>query len=195
MLIDIIALVLLVMAIFKGLSKGLIVALFSFLAFIIGLAAALKLSTAMAEYIGSNVEVSQRWLPFIAFIVVFIIVVLLIRLGAKLLQGAVQMVMLGWVNRIGGVLFYVLIYYFIYSILLFYATQLNLIKPSTTETSVTYSYIAPFGPKVMEILGAVIPWFKNMFEELLHFFDSVGKDNKHQSLSFPGNFSYHAIII
>ena len=77
MLIDIVALVLLVIAIFKGISKGLIVALFSFLGFIIGLAAALKLSTAMAEYIGANVEVSQRWLPFIAFIVVFIIVVLL----------------------------------------------------------------------------------------------------------------------
>jgi len=189
MLIDIIALILLVMAIFKGLSKGLIVALFSFLAFIIGLAAALKLSTAMAEYIGANVEVSQRWLPFLAFAVVFIIVVLLVRLGAKLLQGAVQMAMLGWVNRIGGVLFYVLIYYFIYSVLLFYATQLNLIKPATTDASVTYAYIAPFGPRTIEILGSIIPWFKNMFEELLHFFDAVGKGNNQQSGRFflPGH--------
>jgi membrane protein required for colicin V production len=195
MLIDIIALVLLVMAIFKGLSKGLIVAVFSFLAFIIGLAAALKLSTAMAGYIGANVEVSQRWLPFIAFIVVFVIVVLLIRLGAKLLQGAVQMAMLGWVNRIGGVLFYVLIYYFIFSVLLFYATQLNLVKPATTEASVTYSYIAPFGPKMMEILGSVIPWFKNMFEELLHFFDAVGKDGKQQTGSFIRNFPARIISI
>ena len=155
MLIDIVALVLLVIAIFKGISKGLIVALFSFLGFIIGLAAALKLSTAMAEYIGANVEVSQRWLPFIAFIVVFIIVVLLVRLGAKLLQGAVQMAMLGWANRIGGVLLFVLIYFFIYSVLLFYATQLNLIKPETIAASATYNYIAPFGPNVMDIVGAV----------------------------------------
>ncbi len=47
MLIDIIVVILLVMAIFKGLRKGLIVAVFSFLAFLIGLAAALKLSTLM----------------------------------------------------------------------------------------------------------------------------------------------------
>jgi membrane protein required for colicin V production len=175
MLIDIIAFVLLIIAVFKGLRKGLIVAVFSFLAFIIGLAAALKLSTLMADYIGSNVEVSQRWLPFIAFIAVFLIVVLLVRLGAKLLQGAVQMVMLGWVNRIGGVLFFVLIYFFIYSILLFYATQLHLIKPETIKASSTYDFIAPFGPKVMDILGAVLPFFKDMFEELLHFFDAVGE--------------------
>lgn len=178
MLIDIIALILLLVAIFKGLRKGLIVAVFSFLAFIIGLAAALKLSTAMADYIGDNVAVSQRWLPFIAFIAVFLIVVLLIRLGAKLLQGAVQMVMLGWVNRIGGVVFYVLIYFFIFSILLFYATQLNLIKPETIASSVTYGYIAPFGPKVMDVLGSIIPFFRDMFEELLQFFDTVGEKNK-----------------
>ncbi|MDQ6608967.1 MAG: CvpA family protein, partial [Bacteroidota bacterium] len=137
MLIDIIAFIILILAIFKGFSKGLIVALFSFLAFIIGLAAALKLSAAMASYIGSNVAVSQRWLPFIAFIIVFIIVVLLIRLGAKLLQGAAQMIMLGWLNRIGGALFYILIYFFIFSILLFYATQLGMIRPASIQASIT----------------------------------------------------------
>lgn len=161
------------MAIFKGLRKGLIVALFSFLGFIIGLAAALKLSAAMAKYIGNSVAISQRWLPFVAFIIVFVIVVLLVRLGAKLLQGAVQMVMLGWMNRIGGVLFYVLIYFFIFSILLFYATALNLIKPATVQASVTYGFIQPFGPKVIALLGSIIPFFKNMFQELLHFFDAV----------------------
>lgn len=192
MLIDIVALLLVVLAIFKGLSKGLIVALFSFLAFILGLAAALKLSTAMAEYIGANVEVSQRWLPFIAFVVVFIIVVLLVRLGAKLLQSAVQMAMLGWLNRIGGVLLYILIYYFIYSVLLFYATQLNIIKPGTTQASVTYNYIAPFGPKVMEILGSIIPLFKDMFEDLLQFFDKVDKDSKRETALCLNNFLFRS---
>lgn len=178
MLIDIIAFILLLIAAFKGLRKGLIVAVFSFLAFVIGLAAALKLSTAMAAYIGDNVAISQRWLPFVAFIVVFFIVVLLIRLGAKLLEGAVQMAMLGWANRIGGLFFYVLIYFFIYSILLFYATQLNLIKPETIEASVTYDYIAPLGPKVIGVLGSIIPFFSDMFKELLDFFDAVGTENK-----------------
>ncbi len=98
MLIDIIAVILLLMAVFKGLRKGLIVAVFSFLAFIIGLAAALKLSTVMAAYIGDNVAVSQRWLPFIAFIVVFFIVVLLVRLGGKFLQGFVQIFILRLVH-------------------------------------------------------------------------------------------------
>lgn len=171
MLIDLIAFALLLLAVFKGLRKGLIVAVFSFLALFIGLAAALKLSAFVAEYIGTNVTVSQRWLPFLAFAVVFIGVALLVRLGAKLLQGAVQTVMLGWVNRLGGVLFYALIYFFIYSILLFYATQLGLLKPASIQASVTYNWIAPYTPKLIELFGKAIPFFKDMFEELLRFFD------------------------
>ena len=176
MLIDIIAVVLLIMAVFKGLSRGLIVAVFSFLAYLIGLAAALKLSTFVADYIGTNVQISQRWLPFVSFLVVFALVVLLVRLGAKAIQSAVQMMMLGWLNRIGGVLFYILIYYFIYSIILFYATQLALLQPNTIKASVTYAYVAPIAPKLIAIVGTVIPLFRDMFAELLHFFEEVGPD-------------------
>lgn len=171
MLIDIIAFIFLLVALFKGLRKGLIVAVFSFVAFIVGLAAALKLSATVAEYIGNSVSVSARWLPFLAFLVVFLGVLLLVRLGAKLLEGAVQAVMLGWANRLGGALFYALIYFFVYSILLFYATQLRLLNPSTIEASATYGWIEPYAPKLMSALGSVIPVFKNMFQELLHFFD------------------------
>lgn len=176
MLIDIIAVILLIMAVFKGLSKGLIVAVFSFLAYLIGLAAALKLSTFVASYIGTNVQVSQRWLPFVSFLVVFVMVVLLVRLGAKAIEGAMKMMLLGWLNRIGGVLFYIFIYYFIYSIILFYAAQLAVLQPNTLEASVVYPYIAPLAPKLLAALGTVIPFFRNMFAELLRFFEEVGPD-------------------
>jgi membrane protein required for colicin V production len=177
MLIDVIALVLLVLSIYKGFTKGLIVAVFSFVAFIVGLAAALKLSALAAEYIGSAVHVSQRWLPVIAFLAVFIIVVLLIRLGAKMLEGIVQVAMLGWLNRLGGIIFYILIYVFIFSILLFYASQLHLIKTETKEGSTVYPYIEPIAPKIMNVMGSVIPFFKDMFGQLLQFFQNVSDKN------------------
>ena len=175
MLIDIIVLILLVMALFKGLSKGLIVALFSFIAFIVGLAAAIKLSPVAAAYLGSAVNVSQRWLPVIAFIVVFILVVMLVRLGAKMLESVVQLAMLGWLNRLGGAVFYMLLYIFIFSIILFYASSIHLINTETAQASVTYNYIQPLGAKVVEGLGYIIPLFKNMFLELEQFFEGVSR--------------------
>ena len=173
MFIDTVALVLLVIAIFKGFTKGFIVALFSFLAFIIGLAAALKLSALAAEYIGNAVSISQRWLPVIAFLVVFLVVAIAIRLGAKMLEGAVKLAMLGWLNRLGGIIFYILIYFFIFSILLFYAGQLHFLKPETMEASVSYPLIQPIAPKIMAVMGAIMPFFKDMFDQLLQFFENV----------------------
>lgn len=175
MLIDVIAFVLLLLSVYKGFRKGLIVAVFSFLAFIIGLAAALKLSAVAAEHIGNSVNVSQRWLPVLAFFAVFFIVVLLIRLGAKMLEGALNIAMLGWLNKLGGIFFYILIYFFIFSILLFYASQLHLIKIETAESSATYPYIQPIAPKIMQVMGSVVPVFKNMFHQLLDFFQNVSQ--------------------
>ena len=177
MIIDIIALVLIVMAIFKGLRNGLVVAIFSLLAFIIGLLAAIKLSTVVADYLGENVNVSQRWLPVLAFALVFIVVVLLVRLGAKAIEGVLKVAMLGWINRIGGVVLYIVLYLFIFSILLFYLEQLNIIKPSTIESSVTYEHIKPIGPAIMNAFGSVLPFFKNMFSELDSFFDHLAKSS------------------
>ena len=173
MIIDIIIAVALIIAIFKGYQQGLIVALFSVLAFIIGIAAAMKLSTVVAGYIGKAVEVSDQWLPVISFVVVFLIVVLLIHWGAKLIQKTVQLAMLGWVNRLGGVLLFCVLYILIFSVLIFYAEQVSLIKPETKDASVTYSYMQPWGPKVIDGIGKIIPFFKGMFQDLQEFFGNV----------------------
>lgn len=173
MFIDSIVAGLLVLAFFKGWRNGLVLAVFSFLAVVIGLAAAVKLSAVAAGYLGQNVSVSQRWLPFIAFAVVFLGVVLVVRLGAKLIESALQAAMLGWLNRLGGVLFYALLYLFVFSVLLFYAAQLNLVQPHAQEASTAYPVLARLAPKVIDGLGVVLPVFKNMFAQLEAFFEGL----------------------
>lgn len=173
MFIDIIVVVLLVLAIIKGVRKGFILGIFSFLAFIIGLAAAIKLSAVAADYIGENVSVSQRWLPVIAFAAVFLVVVLLVYLGGRALEGVVNLAMLGWLNKLSGVVLFALLYLFIFSVLLFYADQLLLINQETKEASAFFLYLQPLGPKVISGLGVVVPFFQDMFAELSGFFEGV----------------------
>lgn len=179
MLIDIIFVVLLIFACIKGLRKGLIVALFSIVAFIAGLAAALKLSAVVAAKLAANVEVSDRWLPVISFMLVFLIVVFLVNLGGRFIQKTAEVAMLGWVNRIGGVLLFVLLYSIICSIFLFYAVQLHFVKPATIATSQLYKYIQPLGPKVINTIGSIIPVFKDTFAQLEHFFSEVSNKLQH----------------
>ena len=179
MLIDLVFAALIMMAIFKGYQKGLIIAVFSIIAFILGLAAALKLSTVIADYLKESVSVSARWLPFIAFALVFFAVIILVRLGAKLIEKAFQIALLGWVNRIGGILLYAALYIIILSIFIFYAEKLTLLKPATIQSSLTYEFIRPWGPKVMDNFGKLIPPFKDMFTQLGDFFNGLSNKIQH----------------
>lgn len=173
MLIDIIFLILIVMAIFKGISRGFIVAVFSLLAFIIGLAAALKLSALVAVHLHEKMNLSGYWLPVLSFLIVFIIVVFLIRLGASLLKKVVSIAFLGWADSLAGIFLYALIYMLVYSVILFFLNKIHLIPIETKMASRTYDYIEPFGPKVMGGLGKIIPFFSHMFSDLTRFFERV----------------------
>jgi len=173
MLLDLIFAVILVFAIIRGYQRGLVVGLFSLVAVIIGLAAAMKLSTVVAAYIGKAVKVSDEWLPIISFAVVFLLVILLIRVGAKAIEKTVEVAMLGWINKIGGIILFVTIYITVFSVLLFYAEQVKIIQPETINKSVTYSFVQPWGPKAIDGFGSIIPIFKDMFGDLEQFFDGV----------------------
>lgn len=179
MLIDLTFAVCMLMAIFKGYTKGFIIAIFSILAFILGLAAALKLSALAARYLQDSINVSAKWLPFIAFALVFFTVVILVRLGAGLIEKTFQALLLGLANRIAGIILYVILYTIILSIFIFYAEKLQLIQPATIQTSATYNFIQPWGPKVMDNLGKFIPWFKDMFMQLGDFFNGLSNKIQH----------------
>ena len=175
MIIDIAFVLVMILAIFKGFSKGLIIGIFSMLAFIIGLAAALKLSVVVAEYLKDSAGSIAKWLPLISFMLVFIAVVLFVKILASLIKKTIRFAMLGWLDTLGGMVLYITLYTIIFSIFLFFAAKLFLIQPATIQDSKLYPYIAPWGPKVMDSLGRIVPIFKDMFTQLQDFFGNITK--------------------
>ena len=176
MAIDIIFLFLILLAAFRGMRKGFIVAIFSLLAYIIGLAAALKLSVTVAALLKQNINISSRWLPFIAFIIVIFCVAFLVRLVARLIEKAIDLAMLGFINKLAGFILYAILYTIVYSVFLFYTTQMKLINNETISNSVSYRFIEPWGPKIINAFGNLIPVFKNLFVQLEKFFSSVANE-------------------
>ncbi|RXK80875.1 CvpA family protein [Filimonas effusa] len=175
MFIDIIFILLVVLAIIKGLRKGLIVALFSFLAIITGIAAALKLSATVAVWLHDHTNMGTRWLPFLSFLIVMVAVVLIVRWVAALIEAGMEMVLMGWINKLGGVVLYLVLYITIFSVLLFYAAQMGLFKAETISESKSYTFVAPWGPKAIDAMAVVIPFLKNVFDQLQVFFAAFAK--------------------
>lgn len=164
-----------IFAVFKGLRKGFVLGIFSVLALIIGLAAALKLSAVVAVYLQKNVVTASKWLPVVSFLLVFIVVILLVGLGGRLIKKTIDFAMLGWVDSLAGMLLYMVIYTIIFSVILFFAEKLLILKPQVIASSIVYKYVVPWGPKVINNLGSIVPFFKGMFIQLETFFESLAK--------------------
>ncbi len=173
MSIDIICILILAIGFFKGLKKGLIMGVFSLLAFIAGIAAALKLSAVVAIWLQENSNIGITWLPVISFALVFIGVVLLIKWGAKLIENIADIALLGWVNKGGGALMYLAIYGLIISVAFFYLKQLGILTDAATSESKLYHLLQPFGPFVIDGIGKILPIFKDLFNQLSTFFGNI----------------------
>ncbi|MDE1191065.1 MAG: CvpA family protein [Arachidicoccus sp.] len=178
MSIDFIALILLAFAIFKGYKQGAIVAICSYLAILIGLAAAVKFSVVVAGYLTQN-GVRGKWISFISFLLVLVVVIFIVRWIAGLIQKLVETVLMGWANRIAGIILYTLLYMTVFSVLLFYIHKIGLIKDTTLLSSLTYPYIKNLGPWLIDNFGKIIPLFKNMFSDLANFFGNVATKISH----------------
>ncbi|MEJ7673045.1 MAG: CvpA family protein [Chitinophagaceae bacterium] len=102
MIIDIAFVIVMLIAIFKGFSKGLIIGIFSMLAFIIELAAALKLSVVVAEYLKDSVGSFAQWLPYISFMLVIYSSSISCKNIGKSYKKTIRFAMLGWLDTLAG---------------------------------------------------------------------------------------------
>jgi membrane protein required for colicin V production len=172
-MIDVLFCIFIFLAIFQGIRKGLIMALISMVCGLFGLAAAIKLSAVMAVHLKSDLHMTTRWLPVIAFLMIFILVVLIVRWIGRLMEKLTQLFLMEWLNKMGGVVLFLVLYLSIYSILLFYGTKTRLISKSATDNSLFYSLVAPFGPTVIRFITGFIPFGHDMFITLEQFFDKI----------------------
>ena len=161
------------LAIIQGWRKGLILAIFSMICGLVGLAAAVKLSAVLATHMKSGLHITGRWLPVMAFVIVFLLVLLIIRWLGKLLENLIKLVLLGWLNKLGGIGFFLVLYLSAYSIVLFYGTRTRVVSKHAISDSQLYSFIAPIGPAVIRFITRFIPYGHDMFLTLEGFFDKI----------------------
>ena len=163
--IDIILLVVLAVGIIMGFSKGFLRQLASILGLIIGLFAAKALYASLAEKISPLIDGAMTAAHIISFVAIWILVPLLFVFIASLLTKALEVIHLGWLNRIlGAVLGAVkyLLFASIVIVLIEYIDQDNsLIDKTKKENSVLYYPMQ----KVAELF---LPAAKNVTQQYIN---------------------------
>jgi len=155
-ILDIIFLVPLLFALYRGFKKGIIHMAASLLALILGIFGAMKLRPLFASLLDSVFTINPEHMNVIAYSVAFVTIVLVVHLLAFVVEKVIKAVALNFVNRLLGMGFGLLVTAFVISMILWPLNQVNaerqIIKPKHIEGSLLYKPISAFAPAVFPYL-------------------------------------------
>jgi len=153
---DIIFLVPLLFALYRGFKKGLIHMIASLAALLLGIFGAIKLRPVFASLLDAIFNISPDHMNVIAFAVAFVSIVLLVHLVAFLVNKLIKAVALNLVNRLLGMAFGLLVTAFVISMILWPVNEVNkekeIIKPKHIEGSLLYKPLSALAPAVFPYL-------------------------------------------
>lgn len=161
MWLDILTGTILVIAILQGYKNGLIRAVISFMSLFIGLVLAFQFAGFVARQLKEHTKIASHFLPFIAFLIVLIAVLLALRWVSAFLQQGAQWLMLGWLNKFLGILLYGFIYFTILSALVYFLQLLGVVEAVSMKGTYSYTYLQNWWPYFIGKIGAWLPFIKH----------------------------------
>jgi membrane protein required for colicin V production len=103
--IDMFVMVLLIYAVFRGITRGLVVQLASLAALLAGIFAALKLSGFTSRYLSQHWTFDYDYLYIVSLAITFTLVFILVNMLGKLLEKLVETANLSFINKLAGAFF------------------------------------------------------------------------------------------
>ena len=89
----------------KGLQKGVIIEITGLLALLVGLYVSVKCSSFAANWLMENTEIQGKFIPALGYALTFVAVCFGVFALGKVLDKMVEVVMLGWLNKLLGAIF------------------------------------------------------------------------------------------
>lgn len=151
---DIIFIIPLIWAGYRGFNKGLVIEATTLIAFGLGIWGGIHFSDFIAELIMDKME--SKYIPLVSFAVTFILIVAGVFVLGKLLEKVVNLVQLKLVNKVTGAAFGVAKVVLIISVILVivnsYDQKVNIVPKELKESSLLYQPLSDISLKVIPAL-------------------------------------------
>ena len=171
-ILDLILLVPLLIGAYTGYKRGLIMELVGIIALILAVMGAFKLLHTGIEFLSKYIPEYSNFIPFIAFIGIFIGILILVNMLGRMIKKFLDLTMLGAFDSIAGALIGIFKWAFLVSIVLWLSLQVNLVIPSAlTDNSILYPRIVNLAPMVGEYISAIFPFTSDLFESIKDLFN------------------------
>ncbi|HLU50516.1 MAG TPA: CvpA family protein [Flavobacteriaceae bacterium] len=156
MYLDLIIAVPILWGMFRGFKRGLIIELCTLMALVLGIYGAAAFGEMAGEYLQTEFNTDPRISLVLAFTIVFILIVVVVFIFGKVLEGVIKMVALGLINKIFGLLFgamkFTLILSGVFFILTGFPITEKLIPQTWKKESILYKSVSSIAPKIFPIL-------------------------------------------
>lgn len=174
-IVDIVLIILLLWAAWKGFSRGLVIEVASLVALLLGIYAALNFSGYAAGIIQEYVDMEARVLRIVSFAVTFLVVMLVVILLGKILEKLVNLVLLGFLNKLFGAIFGVLKVAAVLSVLIMLMNLVDPGKKLLTEETRQESFLFQPVEKIVPLILDVLRMEENPLEPLMQEEDESEK--------------------
>ena len=104
-ILDIILLICFVPAVVQGFRKGFISQVIAIISIIAGVWLSVQFASPVTAWLAQYIQGSEQVLKVVSFALIFIAVAAGLAILGKLIEGTVKLIMLGWLNRLLGVIF------------------------------------------------------------------------------------------
>jgi membrane protein required for colicin V production len=170
MVFDILFIIFIALGFYQGFKNGVIYSIFSLLGWFLGIIAALKFSYLVVNLLHGYLHMGPKALAIIAFLIIFLLVLTLMRLIAWGLEKLLKSFSLNLPNQVMGGLIHSLIGLYVLCVFIWFLNRLDVFPQRQKETSHIYPYIANLAPRVVEVTGKVVPMFRDTFERFDELF-------------------------
>jgi membrane protein required for colicin V production len=163
-LFDIVLVLVLALSAFHGYKAGFLMELFSLFAAVLGILIGFKLMGLAMVLVADRFGVKENVLPYVAFGVVFVVVVIAVSMLGKLVAVAVGRSILGGADGVVAAMLALVRTAFMLSIVLWIVDSLGFrMIARFTEDSVVYPFLEDFAPAITRAISKVLPVFKDVF--------------------------------
>ena len=181
MAIDIIFIIMVAYGFYFGYAYGLIKVVIFVLSLIVALGISMYITPTTTQLMQETLVVESPLLPFVAFVVTLVGVMLIARIVFKLLQETVKSKQVNQVTQgIGGLLM-AAVFVFLFSVLVTFFSAAHVIRPEKARTSSNFYFIIEKIPvHASDILKAIMPFmekFTDYMEDALERLEN-GKTRK-----------------
>jgi len=162
---DVLILVVVLYGGYNGYRTGFTMALVTVLAFVLAVIGGFKLLHEGMALIDEHFEVGGVLLPYLSFLLIFLIIIIVVNLVGKAFKSLLEMTLLGSIDKAAGGLLGVLKWAFGISVLFWISANFNFSLPDDwTEGSYLFPVLIDFAPSVIKGFGKVFPFLEGLLD-------------------------------